>query len=147
MKNLISVLFLFLVSSCVYQKMTSTNLEGETYSLSDFFEHITEEIEIAEENVLYINYSKKAGSDAITVVKIEEKKPVFFVLATERDHLRATYTVECVNGDDSWNADCTNQFNCGKLIADCLDQGACTTICSGEMVYVPPTKTFHVISE
>lgn len=146
MKNLICVILLsFLINSCENQNVVSRSLEGETYALADFFEYVVKEIDVAKENVLYIDYSKKASTDEITIVKIDEKEPDFFVLATDREYLRATYMVECVNGDDSWNADCTNKFNCGGLIADCLDQSRCTTICSGEIIYIPPTNTFHVI--
>ena len=81
-------------------------------------------------------------------MKSIEKEPDFFILESEKSVIqrmaKVDYQVSCDNGDSSWDEGCEGKWSCGKLIAKCLDEGGCATICRARMAYVPQTKTFYL---
>lgn len=43
------------------------------------------------------------------------------------------YTVSCSGGSGGdWESSCGGKFSCGKLIAKCLDEGGCASICNAK---------------
>ncbi|QMU64326.1 MAG: hypothetical protein GKR88_08530 [Flavobacteriaceae bacterium] len=69
-------------------------------------------------------------------ISIENEQVVSFFPIDERssyyNHLADGYQVDYDRGGDgsnNWSASCYGKWSCGKLIAKCLDQGGCATIC------------------
>lgn len=68
-------------------------------------------------------------------ISIQNEQVVeFYPLDKNLDYLNRTssssYQVDCDNGDKSWSKSCDGKLSCGRLIAKCLDEGGCATICA-----------------
>src|SRR5690554_380304 len=127
---------------------------GKAMSYEEFFENISEmDIQLEEENLIFINYQWNAKEETFTLLGFEEKEPDFFVLDFILDletkgntEMTDPYQVVCDLGEDSWDEYCSGKFSCGKLIAKCLDAGGCATMCNNTMAYNPESKTFYLLA-
>lgn len=156
MKNLLKIstfLFLTLLTfSCSQEEDNLSSLENQKLDFETFFEKVSSmNLETSQENVIYINYKWDATKKTIEYLNSEEKEPNFFILESSKDIAQkndviaaADYQVDCDNGDNSWSKECDGKFSCGRLIADCLDECGCATICQQRMAYAPQTKTFYL---
>ncbi|WP_034060545.1 hypothetical protein [Lacinutrix jangbogonensis] len=73
-------------------------------------------------------------------ITIQNQKVVSFFPIDEKstyyNKISDSYQVSCDRGgggSDDWSKDCDGKWSCGKLIAACLDEGGCSTICEQEM--------------
>lgn len=152
MKNLLKIttfISIALLTSYCSQKDELSSLENQTLNFEAFFEKVSSmNLEISEENVIYIDYKWDPTKKRIEYLNSEEKEPDFFILESPKviaqRSIAADYQVDCDNGDDSWSKECNGKLSCGKLIAKCLDQGGCATICEQSMAYSPQTNTFYL---
>lgn len=143
------VLFLSLTFFACSEDDNLNSLENQSLQYETFFKKVSSmNLKISQENVIYIDYKWDANKKTIEYLNSEEKEPDFFILESEKSlntrRMAADYQVSCDNGADSWDKSCDGKWSCGRLIADCLDQGGCATICQQRMVYVPQTKTFYL---
>ena len=122
--------------------------EMKNTSMDDFLEAVTKmDLETDnKENGIYINYEWDKAENTISVLKVEEKELDFFPLIskTEITHRSSdrNFTVECINGDESWTKNCDGKGPCGGLVGECLDKGSCAAICEQQMIYLPLITTF-----
>ncbi|NQY04836.1 MAG: hypothetical protein HRT68_01205 [Flavobacteriaceae bacterium] len=137
----VPTLFLFLLS-CSTQEDNLAFLGDHKLEVETFFEEISSiNLELDNENIIYITYQWDAKNKTIEYISSEEKEPDFFVL--DKKAPNDDYTVECQNGDNSWNETCDGKFSCGRLIARCLDEGGCALTCQHEMAFAPQINTFY----
>lgn len=153
MKNLLKITaifsIIFLTFSCSQEEGELSSLENQKLNFEAFFEKVSSmNLETSEESVIYINYKWDSTKKTIEYLNSEEKEPDFFILESPKEiahrNIAADYQVDCDNGDDSWSAECNGKLSCGRLIAKCLDEGGCATICESSMVYSPQTNTFYL---
>ena len=153
MKSLLIIsTFFLLIFSCSQGENDLSSLENQSLELNKFFEKVSSmNLKTSQENVIYIDYKWNPNTKTIAYLKSEEKEPDFFILESpknlaERDAFIAAddYQVDCDNGESSWSGDCDGKWSCGKLIAKCLDEGGCATICQQTMAYAPQTKTSYL---
>ncbi len=153
MKSLLKIsTFFLLIFSCSQGENDLSSLENQSLELNKFFEKVSSmNLKTSQENVIYIDYKWNPNKKTIEYLKSEEKEPDFFILESpknlaQRDAFIAAddYQVNCDNGESSWSGDCDGKWSCGKLIAKCLDEGGCATICQQTMAYAPQTKTFYL---
>ena len=153
MKSLLIIsTFFLLIFSCSQGENDLSSLENQSLELNKFFEKVSSmNLKTSQENVIYIDYKWNPNKKTIEYLKSEEKEPDFFILESpknlaQRDAFIAAddYQVNCDNGESSWSGDCDGKWSCGKLIAKCLDEGGCATICQQTMAYAPQTKTFYL---
>ncbi|MDA9234261.1 hypothetical protein N9R11_00475 [Polaribacter sp.] len=153
MKSLLIIsTFFLLIFSCSQGENDLSSLENQSLELNKFFEKVSSmNLKTSQENVIYIDYKWNPNKRTIEYLKSEEKEPDFFILESpknlaQRDAFIAAddYQVNCDNGESSWSGDCDGKWSCGKLIAKCLDEGGCATICQQTMAYAPQTKTFYL---
>jgi len=149
MKKLIyGVIFFALVGvavvGCKKDDGLSPLREMKNISVEDFFDEVSKmDLEISDENVIYISYKFDKSNNTISITEVKEAEPHIFILPfTKSNSSSADYTVECSNGDNSWTSSCDGKYSCGRLIAKCLSEGGCATICEAKMMYVPQIKTF-----
>ncbi len=153
------------IIACTKEGDSILNVEEESLesmvwnamSYEEFFEKISEmDIQLDEENLIYINYEWNSAEKTFKLLSIEEKEPDFFVLDfkpnietkgnKEINKEIKDYQVVCDLGEDSWEESCNGKFSCGKLIAKCLDEGGCATMCNNTMAYNPESKTFYLLA-
>ena len=152
MRKFTFVLLVSLLSfiSCNDNESTLSSLENQTLSVETFFEKVSAmNLKTSKENIIYIDYEWDTKNKTIKYLGFEEKEPDFFILESDESVAnRATaYEVSCDRGGDgtkNWHEDCDGKWSCGKLIAKCLDEGGCATICQQKMAYIPQTKTFYI---
>lgn len=128
-------------------------MKRQSLSYEEFFEEISEmNIQVSEENLFYINYQWDAKEETFALLGFEEKEPDFFVLdfrlgleTKGNTEMTDPYQVVCDLGKDSWDEFCNGKISCGRLIAKCLDEGGCATMCNNSMAYDPETKTFYLL--
>ena len=126
------------------------DIEDQNLNYSTFFEKVSSmDLKTSKENVIYIDYEWDNINKTIKYLGSEEKEPDFFILESSKslDNKKAEkYSVSCENGDDSWTESCTGQWTCGRLIATCLDEGGCATICKRQMIYLPDINKFYILN-
>ena len=153
MKNILKILTVFLFTllafSCSQDEGKLSSLENQSLEFEAFFEKVSNmNLKTSQENVIYINYKWNPSKKTIEYLSSEEREPDFFILESERSVTKriaaADYQVDCDNGDSSWSKECDGKWACGKLIAKCLDEGGCATICKQEMAFAPKTNTFYL---
>ena len=148
MKKLIyGGLFIALVGivivGCQKNDGISSLKEIKNVNVEDFFDKVSKlDLEISDENVIYIRYKFDKSNNTISIIEIKEAEPHFFILVSTKSN--NNYTVECSNGDITWTKTCNGKQSCGNLISECLAEAGCTTICEANMIYVPQAKTFFV---
>lgn len=136
-----------IIFGCQKEKDQLSSLkEMKTTSSNDFFEKVVNmNLQIDEEHVIYIRCEWNKENDMISIKSAKEKEPDFFILeSTKLQRSSADYKVECSNGDQSWEEDCDGKWSCGGLIADCLDEGGCATICQAQIVFAPQINAFYI---
>jgi len=160
MKTLFKITFALLLSisllSCSNEEGLGDldNLEQKTLTFDELFDKISNtDIDMKSEKILYIDYVWNKTNNSVMVSKVRQQEPDFFILeTTESQNIlfkKDKYTVECDrggDGSDNWSETCDGKFSCGGLIADCLDEGGCATMCTNRMAYAPQTKTFYLLS-
>lgn len=149
LKNTTIFLFALLVFSCSQEEDNLTSLKNQSLKFETFFERVSSmNLKTSNENIIYIDYEWNAKNKTIKYLNSIEKEPDFFILESEKNVAQRIaadeYQVSCDNGDSSWDEGCDGKWSCGKLIAKCLDEGGCATICQARMAYVPQTKTFYL---
>lgn len=151
MKNIIKFMFIAILSLTFFACSEEENLrtlENQSLDIGTFFEKVSNmNIGTNKENIIYINYEWNSKDKTIKYLNSEEKEPDFFILESKKSLAQraADYQVSCDNGDSSWDSDCSGKWSCGKLIAKCLDEGGCATICQQQMAYSPQTRTFYLL--
>ncbi|MAN58860.1 MAG: hypothetical protein CMC08_03370 [Flavobacteriaceae bacterium] len=94
------------------------DLENQSRNLNEF-QNITFEV------------VKNLETNEITLQNFEEKS--FFPIASKEKYQSRSggYQVDCDLGGppNDWSEECSGKWSCGQLIADCLDQGGCATVC------------------
>lgn len=118
--------------------LKAKQLESDSKTISELFQKIKPEL---------INQSKRLGEfEVITfeVVKNQKTNEItlenfntveFFPIMEKEDYMqmRGSYTVSCSGGSEGdWTESCGNKWSCGALVADCLEQGGCATVCQNE---------------
>lgn len=153
MKNLLKLTLGLLISTLIFTSCgkdeSIDKLENQTLTFDSFFKRVSSmDLDSKSENVFYIDYKWDKKNNLITIGKIIEKEPEFFILEPSQDLFKTKkkYTVDCDLGDDSWSEECDGKFSCGSLIYDCLEAGGCAEICNQKMAYAPQNKTFYLIS-
>lgn len=149
LKNILIFLFTLFVFSCIQEEDNLSSLENQSLEFETFFERVSNmNLKTSNENIIYIDYELNSKDKTIKYLKSIEKEPDFFILESEKSVTRkmakVDYQVSCDNGGSSWDEGCDGKWSCGKLIAKCLDQGGCATICQGRMAYIPQIKTFYL---
>lgn len=140
---LLAILLSCLNFSCSKKDEDLSSLQNQKLSYEAFFEKVASmNLEASSENIIYITYNLNSTNRTIEYLSFEEREPDFFVLDTRIN--ADDFTVECQNGDDSWNDTCSGKISCGRLIAKCLDEGGCALTCQNEMAFAPRTKTFYL---
>ncbi len=158
-------LFALVAFSCNQDEGDLSMLKNQAIGYEDFFEKVASmNLKTDKENVIYIDYEWNASDKTITYIGSEEKEPsmdigvALALLETERKSKNkmdtkgyhesgSDYQVSCDNGDGSWDSPCKGVRSCGKLIAKCLEEGGCATICRQQMVYAPEDKVFFLVKE
>jgi len=123
--------------------------EMKNINVEDFFDEVSKmDLEISDENVIYIRYKFDKSNNTISIIEIKEAEPQFFILVFTKNQASSVaatnYIVECSNGDNSWTRSCDGKWPCGNLIAECLVEGGGATICEANMIYVPQISTFFI---
>ncbi len=156
MKHLLknTMLFLFALSlfSCSKKEDNLNSLENRPLHFEEFFEKVSSmDLKTSQENIIYIDYNWDPTNKTMELLKTEEKEPDFFILESDKTIAariaKDDYQVECDrggDGKDDWSKDCDGKWSCGKLIAKCLDEGGCATICKQRLAYSPQTRTFYL---
>ena len=113
-------------------------------------------IQTSKENSIYIKYKWDKNDNSISIISSEEKElswgVALEIASLENDSnfqkrsAGDTYQVSCSNGGNSWDKECSGKWSCGGLIADCLDEGGCASICTLYMEYYEPELTFFLES-
>ena len=72
------------------------------------------------------------------IITIENEKVVsFFPIDTKSSYYNRSsgaYQVDCTGGSSGdWSESCDGKWSCGRLIAQCLDEGGCAAICEQEI--------------
>lgn len=136
------------ICACSDNEGSLDELESKTLTFDELFEKVSAlKLDPKSEHVINIEYKWNKVTNLVSIVDINEEEPDFFVL--EKSSLKsasqtAKYYVSCSNGGNSWTKDCDGKISCGGLIADCLDEGGCATICTYSMIYVPQISTFYL---
>lgn len=152
LKNIMIILLALTIFSCSQEEDSLNSLENQSFQYETFFKKVSSmNLKTSQENVIYIDYKWDATKKTIEYLNSEEKEPDFFILESEKSiaaRMAADdYQVDCDRGgtgSDNWSEDCDGKWSCGKLIAKCLDEGGCATICQQRMAYAPQTKTFYL---
>jgi len=137
------LMIIVIIFGCCINKQSNQALIGQEMTLHHFF-NIASAMDVQnEKHVIYFegNWNKKTNQ--IKVINIFEKEPEFFVLTSPNDIPKKNYTVECSNGDNSWEDTCDGKFSCGSLINDCLSAGGCASICGAKIIFAPQIGTFY----
>ncbi len=157
-------LFALVAFSCNQDEGDLSMLKNQAIGYEDFFEKVVNmNLKTGKENVIYIDYEWNASDKTITYIGSEEKEPsmdialALALLETEKKRNNKVetkghnedeaYQVSCDNGDGSWDSSCGGVRSCGKLIARCLEEGGCATICRQRMIYDPEDKVFFLTRE
>ncbi|KAB1155310.1 hypothetical protein F7018_12615 [Tenacibaculum aiptasiae] len=153
LKTTITLLLTILALSCNLEENLDS-LENQSLHYEDFFKKVSNmKLKTSEENVIYINYKWDATKETIEYLNSKEKEPDFFILELESEDNIASrieeggYQVDCDRGGDgsnNWSKTCNGKWSCAKLIAKCLNEGGCATICQQQMIYIPQTNTFYL---
>lgn len=108
-----------------------------------------------DDKVITFEVVKNLKTNEITIENIKQVNFFPIPIASEKtpEFTEAEYQVDCDNGDSSWSKSCGGKWSCGKLIAKCLDEGGCATICqqqqqksterlfaSVEVTFIPSSK-------
>jgi hypothetical protein len=158
MKSLLKIATVLLLTlsffSCSTDSEFLESLEGKTQTFDQLFERVSSmDIDVKDENVIYIDYTWNKSTDLVKVTQTVEKEPEFFIIEDSNTANKVdgdTYTVTCDNGgdgSDDWTETCDGKFSCGKLLYKCLNGEGCGTICTNRMAYAPQTKTFYLLKE
>ena len=159
MKNIFKltlILSVFIFYSCEKEE-TLESLENQSMTFDEFFEKVSSmDIQTSKENSIYIKYKWVKNDNSISIISSEEKElswgVALEIASLENDSnfqkrsAGDTYQVSCSNGGNSWDKECSGKWSCGGLIADCLDEGGCASICTLYMEYYEPELTFFLES-
>ena len=149
------ILLVFIFSSCEKGE-TLESLENQSLTFDEFFEKVSSmDLQTSKENSIYIKYKWNKNNNTISIISYEEKEmswgAALEIASLEKDSnlfarssSREEYTVTCSNGDNSSYQKFSGKFSCGNVIAKCLEEGGCAEICSMEMEYYVPEKTFFL---
>lgn len=138
--------------SCSTDNDSLDSLQGKSQTFEELFTKVSSmDIDVKDENVIYIDYTWTKSTDLVEVTHSIEKEPDFFIIGDNSSKLAGdAYTVTCDNGgdgSDNWTKTCDGKFSCGGLIYDCLNGGGCGSICNNRMAYSPKTRTFYLLKE
>jgi len=155
LKSTLIFLFTLISFSCSKEEDNLNSLENQSLQYESFFEKVSNmNLKTSQENVIYIDYKWDASKKTIEYLNSKEMEPDFFILESEKNlasrNVLTQYQVDCDrggDGSDNWSEECDGKWSCGKLIAKCLDEGGCSTICQQRMAYAPQTKTFYLSVE
>ena len=109
------------------------------------------------EHVVYIEVSWKKETNEARINSIEQKEPDFIPIPLKVKNKGAedsggpgekdAYQVDCCcndQGHDIWNKTCDGKWSCGTLVADCLEEGGCATMCNATIIYMPQNSAYLV---
>lgn len=159
MKKLVTLLTIAIISiSCNKVNSVKGDLENQEFTpetIKKVFDEVSKikvlDLKDPDNNAIYINYTWDSRNGKMTIKSINEEKMDIFPLFSKKEleviAEKYDYNVHCSVTDENgntteWDKTCTNQWNCGGAIKECLDQGGCATICENMMVYYPHVKTF-----
>ncbi|WP_432411988.1 hypothetical protein [Rasiella sp. SM2506] len=87
--------------------------------------------QLTEFQVITFEVVKNLETNEITLQNFKENS--FFPIASKEEYQTRSggYQVDCDLGGppNDWSEECSGKWSCGQLIADCLDEGGCATIC------------------
>lgn len=148
------LLVVFLLLGCEKEVGLEKVNNREYSSINDLLESLESKTTPAEYGIFTeIVYDKSTGS--VEIIKTAEKELgieyLFFYMEADEDRKnlpvesRANYTVSCSGGSEGeWEEDCNGKISCGRLVARCLDEGGCATVCNALIITIPELQT-HIV--
>ena len=147
------LLVTFIYSSCNDSNETVSDLEIDTQKieklLGEYKPSLKEKsTKLSDTQVINFEVVKnlKTGEIFITNEEIVD----FFPVDEKSAYMKASgsYTVSCDRGgtgSQNWTKNCDGKWSCGSLVAKCLKEGGCATMCaikSSERLYSSVLMTY-----